>query len=155
LPLEAPASRPFARNLDHTYTGEGFTLRYPGTYAVRPFIGGLALVEPGRGDVLTATVLTRPVQARPLAPEAYARQFAPLNIEGAGTLLSFARLRSLDGTAVYRGTWRASGGNAPILGPLYLIPLDRGAQRWLMLSAVDAAHLPLLDAVARQIILDH
>jgi hypothetical protein len=137
--------------LNRTSTGQGFTLRYPGAYTVRPFAGGLALVGLGQGDVLTATVLTRPGQSRSLSPDTYARQFAPLNIQGAGALTEFTQLRTLDGTVFYRGTWRAQGGNTPLLGPLYLMPLGPGAQRWLVLSAVDGAHEPLLDAVARHL----
>lgn len=151
LLLTAPQSGPA---LDQTYAGEGFTLRYPQAYTVRPFTGGLALVQAGRGDVLTAAVLARPGNARHLTAEAYARQFAPLNIQGGGALISFFPFRLAGGTVAYRGTWRASGGVSPVLGPLYLVPLGPEAQRWLVLSAADTTHLPLLHAVAHQITLD-
>ncbi|WP_102126516.1 hypothetical protein [Deinococcus planocerae] len=132
--------------LDRTYLGAGFTLRYPGDYSARPFVGGVALRRPGQEDALTATVLPRPGGARRLTPEAYARQFAPLNIQGAGAPLSLARLTLSGGGSAWVGTWRGSRGT---LGPLYLVPLDSGTQNWLVLSATTPADVPLLDAVAR------
>ncbi|WP_216320614.1 hypothetical protein [Deinococcus aestuarii] len=134
--------------LDRTYAGAGFTLRYPGGYTVRPFVGGVALRRSGQEDALTATVLPRPVGARRLSPDAYARQFAPLGIQGAGALLSFARLTRSGGGPAWVGTWRGTRGP---LGPLYLVPLDGGARNWLVLSAAAPADLPLLGAVARSV----
>ncbi|WP_019586223.1 hypothetical protein [Deinococcus apachensis] len=135
--------------LDRTYTGAGFTLGYPRAYTVRSFVGGLALTAPGRGDVLTASVLPRPANARTLSAEAYARQFAPLNVQGAGELLRFSRLTLPGGRPAWVGTWRGARGTP--VGPLALVPLDPGAQNWLMMSAAGPSDLPLLDAVTRSV----
>ncbi len=135
--------------LNQAYTGGGFTLSFPGTYTARSFEGGVALVASGRGDAVTASVLPRPANARALSAEAYARQFGPLNIQGAGALLSFERLTLSGGRSAWVGTWQGSGSTS--IGPLYLVPLDPGAQQWLMLSAATPADRTLLGAVARSV----
>lgn len=136
-------------SLNRAYTGDGFTLSFPQTYTARSFEGGVALVTPGRGDAVTASVLPRPAGARALSAEAYARQFAPLNIQGAGEVLSFARLTLSGGRPAWVGTWRGARGTP--LGPFYLVPLNPGAQQWLMLSAAAAADRSLLETVARSV----
>ncbi|MNX82997.1 hypothetical protein D3C86_1147460 [compost metagenome] len=149
-----------ARDLGRTYVGAGYQLRYPDAYRLRVTEGAVSLWAPGVSDpVVFLSVLPRPENARQMSTEEYARQFGPLNIESADELVRFEPFLLPDGHPAWLETWQGMKGRLGedrprpiVVGPLYLVPLDPDAQRWLMIRCLPG-YEPVLDAVARNVTL--
>lgn len=153
----------YPRDLGGLYQGKGFVMSYPAGYWRKTLADGVSWVDPTRGgEVIRLREMNLPQNAEGLDPEEFAQNFGPLLVDGAGAIARFDHYYLADGNSAWAASWKSDesllppnlkGINLPpVLGPYYLIPKDRMGDTWVVLES-SASFLPVLDAVARSVML--